>query len=69
MLKFIQNHGNVTTYEWRTGSKPVTIQEDWVVIDTKDEEDLAQNVDDVRQIESNLRFRCRPKNPNARVNG
>ena len=50
MLKFIQNHGNVTTYEWRTGSKPVTIQEDWVVIDTKDEEDLPQNADDVRQI-------------------
>lgn len=47
MLKFIQNHGNVTTYEWRTGSKPVTIQEDWVVIDTKDEEDLAQNADDI----------------------
>ena len=47
MLKFIQSHGNVTTYEWRTGSRPVTIQEEWVVIDTKDEEDLNQNVEDV----------------------
>ena len=47
MLKFIQSHGNVTTYEWRTGSRPITIQEEWVVIDTKDEDDLSQNIDDV----------------------
>lgn len=47
MLRYIQSHGNVTTYEWRTGSKPITIQEDWVVIDTKDEEDLDQNTEAV----------------------
>ena len=47
MLKFIHTHGNVTTYEWRTGNKPVRVQEEVVVIDTKDEEDVAQITDDV----------------------
>ena len=50
VLKFLQSHGNVTTYEWRTGSKPVRIQEDFVVIDTKDEDDGIQETDDVSEI-------------------
>ena len=50
VLKFLQSHGNVTTYEWRTGSKPVGIQEDFVVIDTKDEDDGIQETDDVSEI-------------------
>ena len=50
MLKFLQSHGNVTTYEWRTGSKPVRIQEYFVVIDTKDEDDGIQETDDVGEI-------------------
>ena len=40
----------MTTYEWRTGSKPVRIQEDFVVIDTKDEDDGIQETDDVSEI-------------------
>ncbi|KAK3578328.1 hypothetical protein CHS0354_039035 [Potamilus streckersoni] len=43
-LRFIQKHSNVTTYEWRTGSKPVSVVETSIVIDTKDEEDVNQSV-------------------------
>ncbi|KAL3836336.1 hypothetical protein ACJMK2_021769 [Sinanodonta woodiana] len=37
-LRFVQKNGNVTTYEWQTGSKPVSVVETSIVIDTNDEE-------------------------------
>ena len=44
MVKYVQEHGNVTTYEWRTGKKPTSVEE--VLVDVPDEEDMAGEVTD-----------------------
>ncbi|XP_060578828.1 CDK5 regulatory subunit-associated protein 3-like isoform X2 [Ruditapes philippinarum] len=41
VLRYIQQKGNTTTYEWKHGCKPVHVENSRVVIDTKDEEDVV----------------------------
>ncbi|XP_052803580.1 CDK5 regulatory subunit-associated protein 3-like [Mya arenaria] len=42
LLRFVQEHGNVVTYQWNHGCKPVSIQEADFIIDTRDEEEVAE---------------------------
>jgi len=44
-LKFLIEHGNVTTYEWKYGEKPVSIEEP--VMDFQDEEDEKSGGDQI----------------------
>ena len=47
MLRFVQTHGNVRVYEWRTGSAPEVTEEQSIRIDLSDEQDLANQSQDV----------------------
>ncbi|OWF41135.1 CDK5 regulatory subunit-associated protein 3-like [Mizuhopecten yessoensis] len=48
MLKYVQNSGDTTTYEWRTGTKPEKVEETPILIDLGDEQDqhdATENID------------------------
>ena len=45
ILRYVQTNGNVLVYEWTHGCKPSSAVNTSVVIDTKDEEDVAESAD------------------------
>lgn len=48
MLKYVQSHGDTTTYEWKTGTKPEKVVEAAILINLDDEQDQvgsAENID------------------------
>ena len=47
MLRFVQTHGNVRVYQWRTGTAPEVTEEQSIRIDLSDEQDLASQSQDV----------------------
>ena len=47
MMKYLLENGNTTTYQWRTGNKPEVVEEAKIFIDTTDEQDVTENLDDV----------------------
>ncbi|KAK7487429.1 hypothetical protein BaRGS_00021270 [Batillaria attramentaria] len=47
ILKFVQSRGNVTAYEWRTGTPPEVVEEQSIRIDTSDEQDDTQQTEDI----------------------
>ena len=53
VLRLVQERGNVTSYEWKFGTRPDVIEENKCIIDTTDENELnaaAQDVvEDVRK--------------------
>ena len=40
-LRFLVEHGNVTTYEWKYREKPITVEEPTMVFEEKDEDNGA----------------------------
>ena len=59
VLRLVQEKGNVTTYEWKYGTKPEHVEETKCTIDTSDEkeEDIVQDVvEDVRYTIANLSY-------------
>ncbi|XP_071100814.1 CDK5 regulatory subunit-associated protein 3-like [Haliotis cracherodii] len=46
-LKFIISNGDVTTYQWRTGSAPVKVEDTNIQIDTTDEQEVVEETGDI----------------------
>lgn len=47
LLRKVISDGNITTYEWKHGAKPISVQENAVVIDTTDEQDVVLDVENI----------------------
>ncbi|XP_046568066.1 CDK5 regulatory subunit-associated protein 3-like [Haliotis rubra] len=46
-LKFVVSHGDVTTYQWRTGSAPDRVEDTNIQIDTTDEQEVVEEAGDI----------------------
>ncbi|XP_060074936.1 CDK5 regulatory subunit-associated protein 3-like [Ylistrum balloti] len=47
MLRYIQERGDTTTYEWRTGTKPEKVEEKAFLINLEDEQDQTEAVENI----------------------